>query len=236
MRWLLLLVVVVVGCAHAAADPTSVLRAQTQQLLDAVTSGDRAVWERTLDPRARYVSENATIDTRATFLPQIEPLPQGITGRLAVDGFTVEHFGDTAVTVYTARESETYFGQELAAEYLITDTWRRSGGAWRLVLSHVAVKQFDPPAIALPPEQLAEYAGTYRLTDAIRYTIRRDGDGLVGERAGRPAQPLRVEVRDVLFVPGQPRSRKLFRRDPAGRVTGFVDRREGHDVTWQRVD
>jgi uncharacterized protein DUF4440 len=233
MRWSLVLVA---GCVHPAADPTPVLRAQTQALLDGVASGDRALWERTLDARARYVSENATIDTRATFLPQIEPLPNGITGRIAIDGFTVEQFGDTAVTVYTAREAETYFGQELTAEYLITDTWRHSGGAWRLVLTHVTVKPFDPPAVALPPEQLAEYAGTYRLTDEIRYTIRRDGDGLVGVRAGRPVQSLRVEVRDVLFVPGQPRSRKVFRRNPTGRVTGFVDRREGHDVIWQRVD
>src|SRR5262249_18512199 len=90
----------------------------------------------------------------------------------------------------------------------------------------------DPPAIALPAAQLDEYAGTYELTEAIRYTIRRDGDRLIGERTGRPAQELRVEARDVLFVPGQPRSRKIFQRDAGGRVTGFAGRRGGGGGVW----
>jgi hypothetical protein len=58
---------------------------------------------------------------------------------------------------------------------------------------------------------------------------------LQGERTGRPAQPLRVEASDVLFVPAQPRSRKVFLRGPDGRLTGFADRREGHDIIWTRV-
>jgi len=227
MRWLA--IVVVAACAHE--DATKVLHAQTQALLDAVAVGDKRLWERYLDPRATYVSENATIDSRETLLPQIEPLPAGITGKIVIDKFVVQQFGGTAVVVYNAKESETYFGQQLSAEYLMTDTWRRVGGAWRLVMSHVAVKLSDPPAIEVAVD---DYVGSYRLAEQ-RYVIRREGAGLVGERAGRAAQPLRVEVRDVLFVPGQPRSRKVFVRDGAGHVTGFRDRREGHDLVWERL-
>jgi len=32
------------------------------------------------------------------------------------------------------------------------------------------------------------------------------------------------------------RTRKMFRRDEGGKVTGFVDRREGMDVTWRRIN
>jgi hypothetical protein len=42
------------------------------------------------------------------------------------------------------------------------------------------------------------------------------------------------ELRDLFFVPGQPRTRRIFTRDAAGRVDGFVDRREGEDVRWRR--
>jgi hypothetical protein len=42
------------------------------------------------------------------------------------------------------------------------------------------------------------------------------------------------EVRDVFFVAGQPRTRRVFLRDAAGRITGFADRREGEDVRWRR--
>ena len=47
-------------------------------------------------------------------------------------------------------------------------------------------------------------------------------------------KPLDVEVRDVLFVPGQPRIRKIFQRDPHGKITGFVDRRESWDLVWKK--
>ena len=45
---------------------------------------------------------------------------------------------------------------------------------------------------------------------------------------------LQIEVRDVLFVAGQARSRKIFQRDAGGKITGFVDRREGQDLVWHR--
>jgi hypothetical protein len=36
-------------------------------------------------------------------------------------------------------------------------------------------------------------------------------------------------------VPGQPRTRRIFLRDPAGKIAGFGDRREGEDVRWRKV-
>ena len=216
-------------------DLERILRRQSQELLDAVTAGDPKVWDRYLDPRMTYVSEAGAIDGKATMLPQVTPLPKGISGKLWIDKLTVTRFGDTATTVYIAKETEDFFGVALTAEYLMTDTWRHTADGWRLILSHVYVRPFDPPAIELPAAQLDEYAGTYRMSGDRTYTIRRDGAALAGERPGKPAQPLRVEARDVLFVPGEPRSRKIFQRDGSGRVTGFLDRREGHDVPWTRM-
>jgi hypothetical protein len=40
-------------------------------------------------------------------------------------------------------------------------------------------------------------------------------------------------VRDVLFIPGQPRTRKIFQRDADGKVTGFLDRRGGEDLVFR---
>jgi hypothetical protein len=205
-----------------------------QAMLDAIAVGHAAVWDRYLDPRVVYVSESGAIESRDSLLAQLKPLPDGITGSISIPSFKVNVFGDTAVTVYVASETESYFGHPLTAEYLTSDTWRRGPQGWRLIASHVYVKPFDPPAITLPPEQLDDYVGTYRLTPEISYTIRRDGAQLTGERTGKPPQPLSVEARDVLFVAGQPRSRKIFLRDPAGHITGFADRREGHDIVWQR--
>src|ERR1051325_7478122 len=219
---------------RAPGDTATVLRAQTRALLEAVAVGDTKVWARYLDPGVVYLSEAGEVETKAQLLDELKPLPAGISGKIELGKFEVKQFGDTAVVVHVDEEFENYFGHEIHAQYMNTAPWQLGRDGWKLIAQQVYASLLDPPAIALPAAQLDEYVATYQLTDAISYAIRRDGDHLVGERTGRPPQPLRVEARDVLFVPGQPRSRKVFQRDASGRITGFADRREARDVVWTR--
>lgn len=220
---------------RAPASTEAVLRAQTQELLDAIAAGNAAVWDRHVDPRILYVSEAGEVESEAQLLDELKPLPPGISGKIVLGRFEVRQHGDTAVVLHVDEEDEDYFGHAIHAQYMTTAIWRLGPDGWKLIATQVLATLLDPPAIALPAAQLDDYAGTYQLTEAIRYTIRRDGDRLIGERTGRPAQELRVEARDVLFVPGQPRSRKVFQRDASGRITGFADRREARDVMWTRL-
>jgi hypothetical protein len=219
----------------APADATATLRAQTQEMLDAIAAGNASVWDRYLDPKVVYLSEAGEVETRASLLAQLKPLPPGISGQITMSRFDVQQFGDVAIVLHVDEESESYFGHPIHAQYMTTATWRLGPDGWKIIATQVHASLADPPAIELPAGKLDDYVGTYRLTDDIGYTIRRDGDHLVGERTGRPPQTLRVEARDVLFVPGQPRSRKVFLRDPAGQVTRFADRREARDIVWTRV-
>jgi hypothetical protein len=57
----------------------------------------------------------------------------------------------------------------------------------------------------------------------------------MSERTGRASTTYYPETADVFFAPGQPRTRRIFQRDATGAVVGFVDRREGHDITWRKV-
>jgi hypothetical protein len=257
----LLFAIVVTACASAPTSaPASaressqaILRRQTQALLDAVTAGDRAVWDRYLDPQVVYLSEAGEVQTKAALLDELHPMPPGITGNLAISRFDAVVHGDTAVVVHVDDEAEDYFGNLLHARYMSTATWRLGPDGWKLIAQQVLATPIDPPAIA-PPADVADYLGSYQLTDQISYAIRRDSDQLVGERTGRKPQPLRIEARDVWFVPGQPRSRKVFQRDASGRISGFVDdrglppgssaaegrrglidRREGRDIVWRRA-
>lgn len=54
------------------------------------------------------------------------------------------------------------------------------------------------------------------------------------EAGGESGAKYPPELRDLFFIPGQPRTRRVFTRDAAGRVDGFVDRREGEDVRCRR--
>ena len=203
-------------------------------MLDAVAAGDTKVWDRYLDPAMIYLAEDGTRKSKADLLKELQPLPPGISGAITIGAFDVRAHGNVAIATHDDNERENYYGQMLNAQYRTTDTWLQTKDGWKLIASQVHAALIDPPAIQLPTGRLDEYAGMYRLTPEIAYTIRRSGDTLSGERTGRPVQMLKAEAADVFFVPGQPRVRKIFLRDAGGRVIGFVDRREGRDVRWER--
>jgi hypothetical protein len=221
--------------ARAAEDVEALLRRQTQELFDAVSAGTPAVWERYLDPRAVYTSEDGTVSTKAQMVADVKPLPPGVSGSIQVTGFRAVVHGTVAVATHVEDEHEDYHGHKLHCQYRTTDTWVKAPAGWRLVAGQVLALRTDPPAIQFDRARLAEYCGRYALTPEITYEIRcRDG-GLEGQQTGRPAEALRVEAPDVLFVPGKPRYRKVFQRGPDGRIRGFAERREAWDLDWKRL-
>jgi hypothetical protein len=209
------------------------LRAKDQALLDAIAPGDRKVWDQSLAADAVYVDENGTVIERAEFLKQLEPLPAGASGTLKIASYSAHVAGDLATVIHTDEEEENYHGQILHASYLTTETWRLESGGWKLHLVHAYAVLHDPPAISLPAEDMQQYAGRYTAGTDLFYVSQWDGKQLIGGRQGGAMKPLQIEARDVLFVPGQPRIRKIFQRDEKGKITGFVDRRESWDLVWK---
>jgi hypothetical protein len=217
-----------------AGDPTALLRAEDQALLDAFAPGDHKPWEAALAADVIYVDENGTILDRAEFLKQLEPLSAGASGTIKIVSYSAHVSGDLATVIHTDDEHENYHGQMLHAQYLTTETWRRDSGEWKLHLIHTYAMLHDPPALDLPGKTLQEYVGRYSGGSDLVFLIQWDGKQLVAGRPGKPMKPLQVEVKDVLFIPGQPRIRKIFQRDADGKITGFVDRRESWDLVWRR--
>ena len=211
------------------------LRDRDQAMLDADASGDRRAWESALAPGALLVDENGVIMSREAAIAQVAPLPTGASGHIEMTGYRLSRSGDVASVIHTDAEIEVFHGQTLHATYLTTEAWRRGPDGWKIVLIHIFAVPTDPPAIAPPAADLAAYAGRYQAGPDLFFTIKIEDGKLVGGRDGRPAAPLLAELRDVFFVAGQPRVRKNFQRDGAGRITGFVDRREGEDLVWTRV-
>jgi Domain of unknown function (DUF4440) len=230
----LALALVLQTVAPTTDQTTAALRAKDQALLDAIAPGDRKVWEQALASDAVYVDESGTILDRAAFLDQLTPLPTGASGTLRIANYQARIMGDLATVIHLDDEQETFHGQKLLAQYLTTETWRRDGDDWKLYLIHTYAVLKDPPAITLPEKELLQYVGEYSAAPDLTYEIRWDGQRLVGGKKGSSMKPLDVEVRDVLFVPGQPRIRKIFQRDGKGKITGFVDRRESWDLVWQK--
>jgi uncharacterized protein DUF4440 len=218
----------------APGDLATVLQRQTQELMDAIAAGEKAPWQRYLAESVVLVDENGKRNTKADLVDGIRPLPPEIWGRIRVVDFEVVRHDRVAITTWVADEDEGYFGQVIHARYKNTDTWLETSGAWQLVATQTQALRDDPPSIELSAVALGAYVGTYALSPAVTYTITREGTTLRGQRTERNVETIKVEMPDVLFVPGQPRLRKIFKRESNGRVTGFVERRETWDISWTK--
>jgi hypothetical protein len=232
----LLIALPVAAATPAAEDPTAVLRAKTQALMNAITTGSSEVWQRALDEKATMTDEGGGVTGKAEMVKSIHPLAAGVSGSIDVIDFKAYSHGSVAVTNYVSDEHEDYHGHALHCQYRSTDTWLRSGGEWHLLASQVLALRTDPPGALLAPEKAADYVGRYALTPAISYEIRLQAGQLEGKRSDRPkGEALVAESPDVFFIPGQPRYRTIFQRDAQGKITGFVERREAWDIAWTRI-
>lgn len=223
------------AAAPASEDVPGLLRRQTQELIDAVTAGSAAVWDRYLDPKVTYTTEDGTVLDKAKMVEQTKPLPKGVSGDIQVVDFKATVHGNVAVATYVSDEHEDYHGHKLHCQYRSTETWVQTRAGWRMIAGQVLALRTDPPAAPFTKKQVEEYSGRYALTPEITYEIRAKDGGLVGQRTGREPEVLKAEAPDVLFVPGQTRYRKVFLRGSDGRVTGFAERREAWDIVWKRL-
>jgi hypothetical protein len=219
----------------SAADLVQCLRAKDQALLDAIAPGDVKTWDEALASNAVYVDENGEEMDRAQCLAQLQPLPKGASGTIRISKYSAQFSGDVATVVHTDDETEIFHGQNLKAQYLMTETWQRQGRSWKLLQVHATAVLQEPKSVKLPEAQLNEYTGRYSAAPDLNYIIRREGDHLIGQVEGRSQTPLVAEVRDIFFVSARLRTRKIFQRDDSGKIIGFVDRREGEDLVWKRV-
>lgn len=220
----------------ALGDHRTLISQQMQELADAVAPGNAAVWDKYLDATAIYAEEDDSWKGKAGMLKEIKPLPKGLGGTIRIDLLSFHEDGNVAVALFRQNETERYFGQTIHARYLTNTTWKKRADGWKLIAAQVLAEKTDPPAIALPAGQLAQYAGTYRLKDSEPTCTLALQDGkLIGVRNGRKPVAWDAEAPDVFFVKGDSRIRKIFQRDASGKITGFVERRESWDIDWIRI-
>lgn len=233
MKTLTAVAILVLVSTPALADDRALITGIEQQLSDAITNGDPAVWEKYLDPEVIYAEEDGSFKGKKGTVEEIHPLPNGLGGEIRVELLSYREDGDTAVALFRQHEVERYYGQTIHASYLTNTVWKKRADGWRQIEGQVIAERTDPPSVKLSAAQLKTFAGTYRLKDSEpTYTLTLSGGKLMGARMGRPASEWKAETRDVFFIPGDPRIRKIFQYDAHGKVTGFVERRESWDIVW----
>jgi hypothetical protein len=234
MRMIFAALLLTCGMAHAE-DVGALLQQKAQALQDAIAPGKAQVWAGILDDQMVMSDEAGAVTDQAASVAQIKPLPPGASGHIKVIDWKAKVDGVVATASFIADEYENYHGQHLHAQYRTTTSWVKRGADWKLLSMAVLAMRQDPPAVTLSARLTDQYVGRYSGGPDLDDTITKKDGKLLLTRAGRPPVELKAELADVLFVPGQPRSRDIFQRDAKGRIIGYVSRREERDLVFKRI-
>ena len=182
-----------------------------------------------------YAEEDDSVKGKAEMLKEIQPLPKGLGGEIKVELLSYTEDGDTRGPRSSARiETEHYYGQTIHATYLTNtvveeargrlEADRRPGaGRTHRSARDDAIRASDLATIHEGPLQAAGIpirSTTLALTDGKLMVTRAAGANVCQRVESR-------STRDVFFIPGDNRIRKIFlQRDTPGHVTGFIERRE----------
>src|SRR3954452_8152244 len=133
-------------CATDVPITQDELVRRTQELYDAVVSGNQAPWKKHFADDCIFADEKGRIFDKPKLIADITPLPAGYSGTIKIENAQIRIVGNTAVLSYEADESETIFGQNLKARYHITDTWLQRNASWQIIASQ-AHRYYEDPAV-----------------------------------------------------------------------------------------
>lgn len=222
----------------SAADSEKITQEElvkrTQELADSVAPGNQAPWKLYYADDALYFDEKGRSMDKTALVTDVEPLPKGYSGTIKVVNPKSRIVGNTAILSYDQDETEIVYGQKQTARYHETDTWLYRDGRWQIAASQVLRYYEDPATGTIDPARLDDYVGTYELAPGITMAVTREGNQLYSQRGGGTKSALLPEVTDLFFRPGV-EGRRLFRRDPYGKVDAMIDRRNNEDLLWKKL-
>ena len=227
-------------CAMAlpadAPDPSEWFRSTTQALMDAVTDGDKAVWDRVLDADCIITTEDGEFQRKAKFLEELKPLPRGFSGKITVRDLTVRQLGSTAVVHYWLDELEQIFDQQLKTIYVETDVYRRDGASWRMVAMQVTIVPRDLAPIPQRSANWQELLGDYQYSPAAtsRYRVFMRDDALYGGRDTKSATRL-IPLAPLVFFQQGSIHIMIFVRNDAGAISEVRELHKYNEVRMQRA-
>lgn len=206
----------------------------TRALMQALTVGDRSVWERYLAPDFLLLDRDGSTQTRQAVLADIKPLPSGYTLAFGIKDIRVVDLGNSLMVVFLVEETETVFGQLLKVSYRNALTFSKEPQRWQLkVFQYVEIpKDAEPTPISA--DILQKYVGEYSAGGGLKYVVRTRDNRLFLERPAGGEVELLPESESVFYSKAS-EFRKIFIRNSEGLVVELIDRRKGSDLRFRKT-
>ena len=220
----------------AAADETAWFQKTTQALVDAIAAGDKAAWDAALADDWMVTTEDGEVQGKAKFLAELRPLPAGFSGVIKVQDLTVKDLGGAAVVHYWLDETEHVFDQVLHTRYVVTDTYRRDGKAWKAVAEQVTVVPRDLEPIQVDTRIWPQLAGEYAMSERTprRYRVFLREGSLYGG-ADEKSAALLIPLSPLVFHQKGTIHLMVFVQDAKGEIVEVRELHKYNEVAMHRV-
>jgi Domain of unknown function (DUF4440) len=224
------------GFAQQSPDFIKILLVQKEQnLMDAIATGDKALWNAALHDSCIIGIEDGTIITKSKFIDDLSPLPKGYVGHIKVIEPKLKLYGNIAVLCYTADEYLELYNQKIHTQYRQVNTWVKMGKEWKAIMMQVFEIPKNPSPVSIAENILKQYTGTYQLNSERKCIVTVENGKLFVEKSGRKTELL-AQTENVFFRNGDGRVDVLFLKDAATGKYKMVERREGEDLVWTRAN
>jgi len=225
-----------VSAAEAPKSLQDELLRTTQALVDALPTGDKDVWERSLTDDAVIIDEFGRIAHKADTVASIHAFPKGLSGSIELRDPHILQYGDTAILQVEEYERETVFGQPLVVRYESLLTFVKQDGAWKLAGYEDVTLPTEPPKLAVAGLALGDYEGSYRYAPERIWTVSSEqGELRVITRSGAHPNVLEPIGKDVFMGSDDERNLFIFRRGADGKVNALIERRKFNDLRLDRT-
>jgi Domain of unknown function (DUF4440) len=220
-----------------AQNKTGVLLKQLlgyeQALMDAVATGDTALWKKRLADSCIISVEDGSIISKQKFIGDLQPLPKGYAGKITIINPVFHLYGNTAVISFTNDEYLELYNQKIHTQYKQTDTWQKINGEWKMIAMQVFEIPKPPKPIIVAEKILQQYEGTYELSAEKKCLVKIESGKLVVEKSGKKTFLL-AQTENVFFREGDGRVDILFLKDETTGKYKMIERREGEDLVWRQ--
>ena len=232
MRLIPLALLISTGSVHALAqDSCDILHERTQAFSDAGQRGDGAAMAKMLDPDVIFFNETGEKATRAD-MAGATPATGAPIRQIATTDWGCKVFGEVAVTSFIDVLEQ---GKPGELKFRSVETWRKEGGAWKMIGSETLTLQQDPDPVVLDGKAMEEYAGVYEAGANMKITFAHRGDNLVASLNGAAETAQSAQARDIFFTPGHGATPKVFQRGNDGKITGFIYLRGKNSIVFKRA-
>lgn len=151
-----------------------------------------------------------------------------------LDDHKIRVAGDTVIVNYRVTEHVEFEGKKTESKFLYTDTFVVRDGR-RLMISSQATRVLpERKAVSIDAQLLNDYEGRYASNPAAIFTIKRQGDILIGEAPNGEKVEFFAENETTFFAKGRD-LQTVFERDKNGLVVRMIIKRGGSERRLDRI-